>query len=334
MPSAERIRYAASLFMGMPVAALYALLVWFAFGNQWGNDIFGRMTIGFLFVAPFVVGAIAVSVAPRESRMSYGYGTIAALVSCTSGLVLLAVLALEGAICVVMLAPAALIMAVLGGVLATWVARRLTRPEQQSNLALLFALLPFIVTPLESRIVPEDSFHTVAVRQEIRADAATVWYQITHFDPIAPAEHRPSAFHLLGLPKPVSATLMGAGPGVIRRGVYENGLTFREVVTAWEPERTFGFTIALDPEAPIQLPYGGIGGPYLDISSARYTIEPAGNGTVVLVLESEHRVTTRFNTYSGAWTAYILADLQSYLLRIVKDRAEAARDLTQPRARA
>ena len=110
-----------------------------------------------------------------------------------------------------------------------------------------------------------------------------------------------------------------------------NGWTFREVVTAWEPERTFGFTIGLDPEAPAPALYDGIGGPYLELLSARYTIEPAGDGTVVLVLESRHRVTTRFNEYSGAWTDVILADLQGYLLRIVKERAEAARIGLAPR---
>jgi hypothetical protein len=318
-----RLRYAVSMLAGVPVAALYALLVWFVFGRSWGNDAFGRMTLGFLFVAPFVVGIIAVSVAPRDVRTSWSYGLIASLASCGSGLVLLMGLALEGWICVVMLAPAALVMALIGGLLATWVARRLTRPEQQSHLALLFALAPFLVTPIESQFSTGDAFQTVTVRQPIGADAATVWHQITHFEPITPQEHHPSAFHLLGLPKPVSATLMGSGLGVVRKGMYENGLTFREVVTAWEPERTFAFTIAIDPETPMELPYGGIGGPHLDIYAARYTIEPVSDGTVMLVLESSHRVTTRFNQYSGAWTSFILADLQGYLLRIVKARAEA-----------
>lgn len=222
-----RVRYAVSMLVGVPVAGLYAIFVRLVFGNDRWNDVFGLMTLGFLFVAPFVVGVIAVSVAPRHVRTAWSYGLVASLLSCLSGLTLLAVLALEAALCVVLLAPAALIMALLGGLLATWVARRVTRPEQQSHLAMLFALLPFLVTPIESQIVPGDSFRVVSVRQPIQADAATVWYQITHFEPITAAEHRPSAFHLLGLPKPVAATLMGSGPGVVRRGVYENGLPFR-----------------------------------------------------------------------------------------------------------
>jgi hypothetical protein len=321
----RRVRYAVSMLVGVPVAALYALLVYLVFGDYgWGRDLFGLMTLGFLFVAPFVVGVIAVSVAPLPARTSWSYGLTASLLSCLSGLILLIVLGREAAVCVILLAPAALVMALLGGLLATWIARRVTRPEQQSSFALLIALLPFLVTPIESQFPPGDSFRVVSVRQPIHADAGAVWYQITNFEPITPEEHRPSAFHLLGLPKPVSATLMGEGLGVVRRGTYENGLTFREIVTAWEPERTFAFTIDVDPDLPPPPPYDGIGGRYLALTSARYTIEPAPDGTVILVLESSHRVSTRFNEYSGAWTDVILADLQRYLLRIVKERTEAA----------
>lgn len=331
MLSADRVRYAVSLFAGVPVGALYGLFVRIALGSREFSDVFGVMTIGFVFVMPLVLGTIAVSVAPRRVRTSWSYGTVASLASCAASLVGMVAVALEYSVCIVMLAPASAVMALLGGLLATWVARRVTRPEQQSHLAMLLAVLPFLVTPLEAQVPAADSFRVVSVRQPIQADAAAVWYQITHFEQVAAHEHRPSAFHLLGLPKPVAATLMGSGPGVVRHGVYENGLTFREVVTAWEPERTFAFTIGLDPETPVPAPYDGIGGRYLELLSARYTIEPAGDGTVVLVLESSHRVTTRFNGYSGAWTDFILADLQGYLLRIVKERAEAARTGTDGR---
>jgi hypothetical protein len=318
----DRVRYAISLFAGVPIGALYGIVVRIILGQDSFRDVFGVMTVGFIFVMPFVLGVIAVSAAPRQARLSWSYGVLASVVSCFSSLVLMAIFALELVVCLFMLVPASIVMAMLGGLLATWVARMVSRPEQQTHLAMTLALLPFLVTPIESQFPPSDSYRVVSVRQPIHADAAAVWYQITHFEPITAAEHRPSAFHLLGLPNPVSATLMGAGPGVIRRGVYENGLTFREVVTEWEPGRTFAFTIAVDPDVPAPAPYDGIGGRYLELLSARYTIEPAGDGTVVLTLDSAHRVSTRFNEYSGAWTEFILSDLQGYLLRIVKERAE------------
>ena len=322
MPSRERVRYAVSMFAGVPIGAVYGVVVRIIFGQSSFSDLFGVMTIGFIFVMPFVLGVIAVLAAPYPARTSWSYGLIASLISCVSSLVLMAVFVLELVVCLIMLLPASLAMAAVGGLLATWVARLVTRSERQMHLAMGLALLPFLVTPIEAQFPPADSFRVVSVRQPIHADAATVWYQITHFEAIRPSEHRPSAFHLLGLPKPVAATLMGSGPGTVRHGFYENGLTFREVVTAWEPGQAFGFTIELDPEVPTPAPYDGIGGRYLELLAARYTIEPADDGTVVLVLESTHRVTTRFNAYSGAWTDFILADLQGYLLRIVKERAE------------
>lgn len=324
MLSLERVRYAISMFAGVPVGAAYGLFVRFAFdlGQTSMHDLFGTMTLGFIFVMPFVLGVIAVSVAPLPARTSWTYGITASLVSCSSSLVLLGIFQWEMLICLLMLAPASFVMALLGGLLATVVAKLLTRPERQSHLAMGLALLPFLVTPMESQFPPADSVRMVTVRQPIHASAAAVWYQITHFDTIQPSEQRLSAFHLLGLPNPVSATLMGSGVGVVRRGFYENGLTFREVVTEWQPGRSFGFTIALDPDVPTPAPYDGIGGRYLTLLSARYTIEPADDGTVVLVLESSHRISTRFNGYSGAWTEFILGDLQGYLLRIVRERAE------------
>ena len=219
MPSLERVRYAVSMFAGVPIGALYGIVVRIIVGQDGFRDLFGVMTIGFIFVMPFVLGVIAVSAAPLPARRSWGYGLMASLVSCVSSLVLMAIFALELVVCLVMLLPASLGMALLGGLLATWVARMVSRPERQSHLAMGLALLPFLVTPIEAQFPPADSFRVVSVRQPIHADAATVWYQITHFEAIRPSEHRPSAFHLLGLPKPVAATLMGSGPGTVRRGL-------------------------------------------------------------------------------------------------------------------
>src|SRR5215203_2060843 len=103
MLSIERVRYAISLFAGVPVGAAYGLFVRYAFGQNSFRDLFGVMTIGFIFVMPFVLGVIAVSAAPRSVRRSWGYGLIASLISCLSSLVLMSVFALELAICLLML---------------------------------------------------------------------------------------------------------------------------------------------------------------------------------------------------------------------------------------
>src|SRR4051794_27373718 len=125
MLSWDRVRYAISMFAGVPVGAAYGLFVRIAFGQDSLRDLFGVMTLGFIFVMPFVLGVIAVSVAPRRERTFWGYALMASLISCVSSLALLLVFSLELALCLLMLAPASILMALLGGLLATGVARLL-----------------------------------------------------------------------------------------------------------------------------------------------------------------------------------------------------------------
>src|ERR1044072_9954682 len=119
MPTVDRVRYAISLFAGVPIGALYGVLVRIIVSQDGFQDVFGVMTIGFIFVMPFALGVIAASAAPLPSRTSWTYGLVASLTSCVSSLVLMAVFALELVVCLFMMLPAALGMALLGGLLAT-----------------------------------------------------------------------------------------------------------------------------------------------------------------------------------------------------------------------
>ena len=62
-----------------------------------------------------------------------------------------------------------------------------------------------------------------------------------------------------------------------------------------------------------------------DVIDGAYTIEPLTDGRVLLHLSSHHRLSTRFNVYGGAWTDYVMRDLQNYILRIIKARCENQR---------
>src|SRR4051794_35787501 len=99
MLSMDRVRYAVSLFAGVPLGAAYGLFVRYAFGQNAPGGLFGTMTIGFIFVMPFVLGVIAVSAAPLRERISWRYGLMASFVSFMSCMILMAVFALEMVIC-------------------------------------------------------------------------------------------------------------------------------------------------------------------------------------------------------------------------------------------
>ena len=53
-----------------------------------------------------------------------------------------------------------------------------------------------------------------------------------------------------------------------------------------------------------------------------YGIEQMADNRILLHLSSTHRLSTKFNLYSGLWTDFIMRDIQENILRIIKDRCE------------
>ena len=61
------------------------------------------------------------------------------------------------------------------------------------------------------------------------------------------------------------------------------------------------------------------------VTKNNLTINGGGSSTgIVLHLASDQRLSTGFNFYSHWWTEWLMNDLQSYILRIIKARAELA----------
>lgn len=111
----------------------------------------------------------------------------------------------------------------------------------------------------------------------------------------------------------------------MRQARFEGGVLFLEEVTAWEPGRRLAFTIDAQEHLipPTTLDeHVTIGGPYFDVLTGTYEIEPRPGGGVVLHLASELRVSTTFNLYAGWWADIVMASIQDHILAIVKARCE------------
>jgi hypothetical protein len=144
---------------------------------------------------------------------------------------------------------------------------------------------------------------------------------------IRPEEMRPALFLRLGFPRPLNATLERHEVGGRRYARFERGVLFIETITDWIPEQRLKFTIEpqTDSIPPTTLDrHVTIGGPYFDVLTGEYTIEPLPDGAVVLHLASELRVTTRFNFYAGPWVDAIMRSIQVHILEVLRARAEAA----------
>jgi uncharacterized protein YndB with AHSA1/START domain len=334
--SESRFSLRKQMHLGVGLGILYGLFcrVLFHGADEWVRQAFGRtgvallgiMSISFLFLVPAALGFIVIWFERGErrwARMLFGPWISAVIMTlCTVAL------QLEGWICVIMALPVILFMASLGGVVAGFARPKVQTDGGRRLCVAAVALLPFVAGPLESLRARSNELRTVACSIDIAATPAQVWRQIRSVPRITEAEHTFSWHHRVGFPRPTEAVLEGTGVGSVRYARFEGDLLFVEKVTEWDENRRLSFSIKADTAniPPTTLDeHVIIGGPYFDVLHGTYWIEPLGPDRVRLHLASDQRLATGFNAYAAWWTEWVMADLQDYILRIVKARAERDR---------
>ncbi len=306
------------------LGAAYGLGMRLAFGSD--ADVLGAlggvMSLTFLFLVPAVVGFVTVYVHPGK-RADWKRGTTVFLPWVSALLTIGGAVALawEGAICAVVWLPAFLALSSVGGLLAGVERRYRERPRPL--LLASVAIIPFLLGPLEHRVPTPVAGRTVEDSVVIDAGPADVWAEIREVPAIAPAELGPSFAYRVGFPRPIEARLEGAGVGAVRYATFEGGVVFVERVTEWDEDRALAFTIDAGEVPPTTFDqHVAVGGPYFDVLTGRYRIEPLADGRVRLHLASTHRLSTRFNVYTRLWTDLFMRDIQQHILAVIRDRAE------------
>jgi hypothetical protein len=318
------------IWAGIGLGVFHGLLTRWVFGMEhgvggsgWRNG-YSVMTTAFIFGAPLTMGFLSVWVAEMAGPIGWKRRITLPWASSLAGLLATMALGWEGLICVLMLVPAMMILATVGGLVAVGV-RRLMGRDGQVRSAVAMALLPFLAAPIEQ--FREQAEEVVEVHNviDVAASPDRVWREVRSVPRIAESEHSGSWMHRMGFPRPVEAVLEGEGVGSVRIARFERDLVFVERVTQWEEGKRIAFTIRADTAniPPTTLDeHVTIGGPYFDVLDGRYEIELRPDGTVRLHLSSRQRLSTRFNWYASLWTKRVMSELQTYILRIVKRRAE------------
>lgn len=304
---------------------LHGLLARLCFGLKATEGVLGVMTGSFIFLVPFSIGAISVVLMKRQGKWGWGKRIFGPIVPGWIALFCALLLAWEGLICIFLWLPLYTGLALLGGLtaeLALW----LLPARRNQNLTLLgLVMLPYLGAPVEQQLGLPREIRVVENSIDIDAPAAVVWQNIIRVREFKPNEHHFSWTHALGFPRPLEATLSAEGVGGVRHATFEHGVLFVETITDWEPEHRLAFAIEADTSAipPTTLDeHVTVGGPYFDVLDGEYTIEPLADGGVRLHLRSHHRLSTRFNGYASLWTDFILADVQTYILEILRTRCE------------
>lgn len=302
--------------IGIGLAIAYGLMAHYAFGEWlWQGDAAAILTCSFLFLVPLALGGLTISVSPSTEKPSIWYAIFMPWISCTAFMVVLLLFQLEFMVCVILALPAFLFISSVGGIVV-W------SMKWSKSAVLIFLIAPYTAAPLELQIETRPLAVTTYTQIHIEATAEEVWAQIASVPLITEAEHEWNFFHAIGLPRPVSAELIGEGVGAQRDARFEDGLVFAETITAWQPNELIAFTIEAQSQPLLPAPLNMIGSEQFNVLQGQYVIEPLADGSVILYLSSEHVLQTRFNEYGMVWTDLIMADLQNYILRVIKARAE------------
>jgi len=236
---------------------------------------------------------------------------------------------IEGLICLVFAIPVTLLLSSIGGICAGLVHRGRFLRSRATTACL--AIVPLLISAMEIHLQPPMDLRTVHTSVVIHASPQMVWDNIKRVPAIRPAELRPTWTHRIGFPLPIEATLDREAVGGVRHATFEHGLLFIETVTRWEPDHDLAFTIAADtahiPSTTLD-EHVTIGGRYFDVLNGEYRLEPLPDGSILLHLSSQERLSTDFNGYAHLWTDAVMRDLQQSILEVVKRRCEQSSNAT------
>jgi hypothetical protein len=315
--------------MGAAVGLIYGLLIRLGSYLLPNVGAFSTMTFGFLVLVPFAMGFVGVYWVERREPQSVLSWLFLPWLSVLGGTLATILAYWEGIICAVLFSPIAVVLASCGGLAAGLIARSKSSRATKNTALGCILILPFLVTPWEAKVLSHNELRRVEASIVIHAAPDVVWHNIERVREIRPSELPSSWSHRIGFPAPVEATLSFEGVGGVRHASFAGGVLFIETVDKWEVNRMLAFSIRAQGD---QIPkttlddHVRVGGQFFDVLRGEYDIERLAGGEVRLHLASEHRLATDFNWYARLWTDAIMADTQTTILQIIKNRCEHPTD--------
>ena len=283
--------------------------------------LFSSYGVGIFLIAPFVIGAITAYL--MNFRSDLGARNTNLLLAAATGMAAIGLVAaaLEGIVCIILIAPLAFGLAVLGGMMGRAIANSTQRPPRQMLMG--FAVLPLMFA-LEAVLPPETSFET---RETITVSAppAVVWGSLLRMDTI----EEPAALPFrLGVAHPIRGEVVGEGIGAVRRGEFSTGIAI-ERVTEWVPNRTLAFVVEQDVPSMRELsPYHHVHAPhstgYFRTVLTRFDLLPEPDGGTQIIEHTSHQLRLDPVLYWLPMVRWIVHMNNSRVLRHVKHQAETA----------
>ncbi|HVJ15849.1 MAG TPA: hypothetical protein VM686_10410 [Polyangiaceae bacterium] len=306
------------------------LVTGLAFGAAYG--IAARLgmssltTVSFLFLVPAALGAVPLLMADPDQIRSFRNIMFIPWVAILSMFALMAALRVERLGCFLLfLIPfiVAAVLAMLITFLVCVVRGSRIKSQKRKAAAAVIALLPFVIAPLEEHYSTSERTVEVGSSVLIAASAERIWPQLGNVETIRDSEYEAGFFNtVMGIPRPIRASVDREGVGARRRGEFSDGLVFDERVGVYERPSRLAFDIAVDAGqlVPGSVERHALSEGYFRFVDATYELEPAGPQHTRLKLSSRYVLRTSVNWYGELWASAIIGDFQDRVLAVLQKR--------------
>ena len=260
-PSPRLVRWIPRSEFGAAILSIFVVsLVGFLFVSL-GTEVLGNYGYSLFVGIPFALGFVSALIYCLPEDRTQGSAMLVSTLSIAASGGVLLLVRVEGVLCLLMAAPLAIPLSILGGLVAhTIVATIRAARSHHHTLAAVLVIMPGSLV-LENQIAPPAPLLKVVTAVEINAPPSIVWKNVVTFSELpTPTEW----VFRTGVAYPVRATIEGQGPGAIRRCEFSTG-PFVEPITVWDETHLLRFRVTENP-APLQewTPYREIHPPHLD----------------------------------------------------------------------
>lgn len=304
------------VYLGLLIGVAYALITRFVFGEE-----ANLVSLTYLFLVPAVLGIIPLVFADDKQIKSYRTIIFIPWLTVVSAFLMMFLLGWEESLCFLVLGGPFFMFATIGALIY-----RLIRihKDKKRNTLLTVILIPFLFSPIEQAINSPSQIYTVTSEVVINSTPDFVWNNIIRVPEIKDNEYQSGYFNHLGVPRPLEAELSSEKLGALRIGHFEDGLTFIEHITEWQPNKKVSFDITVDPTTIRNKVFDQhvLKGNYFSFVNATYEIEKVNDKQIKLRLASGYRLTSKINFYNKFWGNLFLQDFQDRLLAVIKLRCD------------
>ncbi|MBI2949139.1 MAG: hypothetical protein HYY23_15980 [Verrucomicrobia bacterium] len=286
-----------------------------------GVELLSHYGWGLFVGAPFAMGFMTVLIYGYHEPRPFRDCLVAALLPVALAGAAFLAFAMEGVICLMMAAPLAAGIALIGGAAAYFIQAG-RREDTPKLVCAAFLIVPALIGGEYWQQAPARLLR-VRTAAVVNANPEQVWRHVVAFTDLPePTEW----LFRLGIAYPKRAEIRGRGAGAIRHCVFSTG-PFVEPIEIWDEPRLLKFSVTQNP-APMEewTPYQSVHPPHLDgflvSNGGQFLLEPLTGGRTRLEGTTWYYHHLWPAGYWQLWSDFIIHRIHQRVLNHIKKIAE------------